>query len=142
MTYEAPEPDPIARKKNGRFALNELPISEQGPAASHIAAVKARAVSQSDAHRFRQRLMREGSDQRIGELVELLWGKALAGDQWAMQEILNRYLGKPRELIEIEGSTGAAIQFNFIRKEQASKLLGAHAPPSIVMDVQGLASDD
>jgi len=79
------------RNANGTFAHG----NKGGPGNPYIRQVAA----------YRKLWLDASTPARVKELIEILWDKALEGqEQWAIIEIINRLYGKPKETIRVEPS--------------------------------------
>lgn len=99
------------RDQKGRFA----PGGPGGPGNPH-----GRKVA-----KFRSLFLEAATTDRVKELIELLWAKALGdnAEQWAMVEILNRLYGKPKETIKVESTEEQGDAFDYLRDEETRLVL-------------------
>lgn len=99
------------RDSKGRFS----PGGPGGPGNPH-----GRKVA-----KFRTLFLEAATTDRVKELIELLWTKALGDDaeQWAMVEILNRLYGKPKETIKVESTEEPGDAFDYLRDEETRLVL-------------------
>jgi hypothetical protein len=49
--------------------------------------------------------------EALPKLADVLIDKALAGEGWAIQEIANRFDGKPAQAVEVSGPNGDPVAF-------------------------------
>ncbi len=107
------------RNKDGTFKKGEY---KGGPGNPWVALT----------HKLKAAIQKAGEDKhpktqrtRMEELAVQLWEMALdpLGDQtavakrWAMQQIIDRFLGKPKESIKIEGNLTFTDALAMIRKD-------------------------
>ena len=98
------------RDEKGRFA----PGGPGGPGNPHAKKV----------HKIRSMFLDAATPARVTELIELLWSKALHDqEQWAIQEVLNRLYGKPKETIKIEESEDQGDAFDLLSDEETRLVL-------------------
>lgn len=80
------------------------------------------------AQQFRQDLLKSATPERRQELIERLWKMAMGEDapcteddktwaaqRWAMQQILDRILGKPKETVAIQTETARGDPFGVLK---------------------------
>lgn len=70
-------------------------------------------------HQFKAALIKATTSERRDALIEELWSMALgapyeedksaAAKRWAMQQLLDRIAGKPKESVEIEGGMTVTV---------------------------------
>jgi hypothetical protein len=76
--------------------------------------------------------------EALPKIAAVIVDKALAGEQWAVQEIANRYDGKPVQSTELTGKDGANLFANLTTEELQRQLLDRLANPEM-MRALGLA---
>ena len=58
----------------------------------------------AEAARFRSQLWEAGTEERRSKLADNLWTWAIEGQSWAVKELFDRLLGKPKESVELTGT--------------------------------------
>lgn len=84
-------------------------------------------------HQFKQALIDSATDERRTQLIEALWDMALGeGDfedktlvakRWAINTILDRMLGKPKESVEVSGEVAMTVSEFFRQAAQRADAL-------------------
>lgn len=46
----------------------------------------------------------------LGDIAKVVVDKAIAGEQWAIAEIGNRFDGKPAQALEVSGADGGPVE--------------------------------
>ena len=98
------------RDTKGRFA----PGWKGGPGNPH-----GRKVA-----KFRSLFLDAATPERVTELIELLWDKAIdKQEQWAILEILNRIYGKPKETIKVEQAENPGDPFEMLKDPEVTDVI-------------------
>jgi hypothetical protein len=61
----------------------------------------------------------------LGKIAETVVMLAVSGEQWAIQEIANRFDGKPAQAIEVSGPDGEPVQFKDATAEELDARIAA-----------------
>lgn len=51
----------------------------------------------------------------LGEIAKVVVEKAMAGEQWAIQEVANRFDGKPAQSVELSGDPEAPVAVTWLK---------------------------
>lgn len=46
----------------------------------------------------------------LAEIAKVVVDKAVAGEQWAVNEVANRFDGKPAQAVEVSGADGGPVE--------------------------------
>lgn len=85
---------PLSNGSNGRSAGGRFAKGWQGgPGNPHA----------SNVHKFRNALHASVTEDNIRNVVTKLVQLAEGGEAWAVKELLDRCLGKPKETVEVSG---------------------------------------
>ena len=81
----------------------------------------------SQVHKLKAQFLAAATTERVAELIEILWAKALNDqEQWAIIEVLNRLYGKPKETIKVDTTEDPGDALEVLRDTGVTDALAAY----------------